>query len=192
MLSEDQWFKDESLALFYRDCLAFYLGVRVAVSEKDLQNGEFLYQQFLLRAKALDSRRNLAVKTSTYSSWLRATNLLEIGAAELKGMLTELEAKPLNLGAVNWYRGAIERQFRPANQLPPVMDYPVEYRLGNFYLSQGEFTKAGKAFREGLKVRPNHLPTLRGYYKALTGLGRSADAASLEKRIKMVAQPASN
>jgi tetratricopeptide (TPR) repeat protein len=187
-LPEKQWFKEESLAIYYRDCLAFSLGIREAVSVKDIKAAAALYERFLERAKAFESRAPLAAKTSSYSSWLRATNVNAIVVAELRGMLAELEAGPGKLAAVNWYSAAADRQFRPSNQLPPVIDYPLELRLGNFYLSQKDFTEAAQAFSEGLELRPNHLATLRGYYQALTSLGRPKDAAALAARIKIVAQ----
>ncbi len=188
LLSEDQWFKDESFAIFYRDCLAFYLGVRVAVSVKDKKNGEPLYRDFIQRVRALEARKDVAEKTSTYSSWLRATNTLTLGVAELKGMLAELEPEPTKSSAVNWYRAAADRQYRPSNLLPPIVDYPLQLRLGNFYLSKGDSEKAGRAYRKGLDIRPNHLATLKGYQKALVKLGKTESAAILAKRIEQVAK----
>ncbi len=186
-LPEEQWHKEQSFALFYRDCLAFYLGVRIAVSVKDIENGKILSKDLLKRAQALEGKQELASKTSTYSSWLRATNTLGIAIAELRGMLAELESGATKLSAKNWYIAAADRQGRPANLLPPTIDYPMELRLGDFHYSQGDFENAGKSFREGLNVRPNHLQTLKGYQKALVKLGRTDDSALLAKRIQAVA-----
>lgn len=187
VLSEDQWFKDDSFALYYRDCLAFYLGVRIALSEKKIKIGTVLKQEFLKRAKALEGRQPLAAKTSTYSSWMRATNTLAIAVGELQGMLAELEPEPTKSTAVNWYRAAIERQYRPANLMPPSIDYPLQLRLGDFYMTKGKFEEAGRSYREGLEVRPNHLETLKGYHRALQKLGKKESAAILVKRIETVA-----
>jgi len=158
LLPEEQWFKEESFALYYRDCLAFYLGVRIAI------------------------------KTSTYSNWLRATNTLGVAVAELKGMLAELETGATRNSAVNWYRAAAGRQYRPSNLMPPAIDYPMQLRIGDFYYSNGDFKKAGKAYREGLEARPNHFSTLKGFHKALIKLGKNESAAILQKRIDEVAQ----
>lgn len=186
-LPEEQWHKEQSFALLYRDCLAFYLGVRVAISVKDIKNGKIYYENLVKRARALEQTRKLASKTSTFSSWLRATNTLVIATTELQGMLAELETGATKLSAANWFKAAADRQGRPANLLPPKIDYPLELRLGNFYYSQGDFKAAGKTFRKGLDIRPNHLETLRGYHKALVKLGRTDDAALLAKRIEAVA-----
>jgi|TARA_B110000438_G_scaffold275260_1_gene296083 tetratricopeptide (TPR) repeat protein len=187
ILPEEEWYKKKSFALFYRDCLAFYLGVRIAVSVKDLENGKVLYKNLIERARALEGKQELASKTSSYSSWLRATNTLGIAIAELRGMLAELESGATKLSAKNWYIAAADRQGRTANLLPHTIDYPMELRLGDFHFSQGDFKSARKSFREGLNVRPNHLQTLRGYHKSLVKLGRVDDAALLAKRIKAVA-----
>ena len=187
ILPEEQWFKEESFALYYRDCLAFYLGVRIALSNEDIENGTILKEQFLLRAQALEARQPLAAKTSTYSSWLRATNMLAIAVGELQGMLAELEPEPTKGTAVNWYRAACDRQYRPSNLMPPAIDYPVQLRLGDFYLAGGKFVEAGRAYREGLEARPNHLETLKGYHRALQKLGKKESAAILAKRIEAVA-----
>ena len=102
-------------------------------------------------------------------------------------MRAELESGATKLSAKNWYIAAADRQGRTANLLPHTIDYPMELRLGDFHFSQGDFKSAGKSFREGLNVRPNHLQTLRGYHKSLVKLGRVDDAALLAKRIKAVA-----
>ena len=187
VLSEDQWFKDQSLALFYRDCLAFYLGTRIALSEKKKTVATALFADFVARSRALDSRREIASKMSAFSSWRRATNTLGMGVAELKGMLAELEPEPTKSTCVNWYRAASERQYKSANLMPPTIDYPMQLRLGDFYLKKGEAEKAGRAYAEGLKLRVNHVETLRGYREALLKLGKSEAAAKMAIRIQAVA-----
>ncbi len=188
VLPEAQWFKDHSFALYYRDCLAFYLGIRVAVSVKDLENGKALYTKFVERVRALEMRREVAQKTSSYSSWLRATRTLGLASYELKGMLTALEREPIKSTAVNWFRGGVDRQNWSSNLLPPSIDYPMELRLGDFYMSQGKTEEAGKEYRKGLKIRPNHLATLKGYQRALAKLGKAESAAILAKRIEDVSR----
>jgi tetratricopeptide (TPR) repeat protein len=188
VLSEDQWFKEESFALFYRDCLAFYLGTRIALSEKNTKVATAIFGDFVERSRALEARQQVAVQTSSYANWRRATNTLGMGVAELKGMLAELEPEPVKSTCVNWYRAASERQYKSANLMPPTMDYPLQLRLGDFYLKQGEAEKAGRAYAEGLKLRLNHVATLRGYREALLKLGKSEAAAKLATRIQAVAR----
>lgn len=188
LLPEEQWFKEESFAIYYRDCLAFYLGIRVAISVKDIKNGQELYVKFVERVSAFTARKEVAQKTSTYSNWRRASRTLGLAGYELKGMLAALEREPTRSSAVNWFRGAIDRQHWSANLLPPSVGYPMELRLGDFYMSKGEIKKAGKIYRAGLEVRPNHLETLKGYQRALAKLGKTEDAAILARRIEAVSR----
>lgn len=189
-LPEEQWYKDQSFALYYRDSLAICLGIHKAVLAKDLKAGKSLYDQFLKRARALEAQKKLAAKTSTYSAWMRALNTVNILAAELRGIFSQMEEGAMRGAAVNWFQGAAERQSRPENLLPPSLDYPMELRLGRFYLSEDKADLAAKAFRKGLDVRPNHLKTLEGYRDALIKQGRKEDAGILERRIEAVRKPA--
>lgn len=188
LLPEEQWFKERSFALQYRDCLAFYLAVRKAIVAKDLKTGKSLFDGFLARVQALSERRELASKTSTYGSWVRAMNAMSIMVSELRGLLSEMEEGAIKLSATTWYQSAMDRQGRPANLIPPVIDYPLELRLGEFYFSQGKFEKAKEAYEEGLALRPNHLRVLKGYYQTLVKLEQKEAAEVLAKRIKMVEQ----
>lgn len=185
-LAEEEWYKEKSFVLGYRDSLAFYLGIRKAILAGDDEAAKVLYEQLLARAKVFESKKVLAEKTSSYSNWLRATNILSIAAAELRGMLSEMDKGAMRMAAVNWYQAAAERQSRPTNLLPPTIDYPMELRLGNYYLSAGDAKAAAKAFREGLLIRPNHLQTLEGFREALLKQGREDDAELMLKRIEAV------
>jgi tetratricopeptide (TPR) repeat protein len=185
-MPEEEWYKEKSFVLGYRDSLAFYLGIRKAILAGDVEAARVLYEQLLARARVFESKKALAGKTSTYSNWLRANNALGIAAAELRGMLAEMEEGAMKMAAVNWYQAAAERQSRPTNLLPPSVDYPMELRLGNYYLSTGDAKAAAKAFREGLLIRPNHLQTLEGFREALLKQGRSEDAELMMKRIEAV------
>lgn len=185
-LAEEEWHKEKSLVLGYRDSLAFYLGIRKAILAGDDEAAKVLYEQLIARAKAFEGKKVLASKTSTYSSWLRATNTLSIAAAELRGMLSEMEKGAMKMAAVNWYQAAAERQSRPTNLLPPAIDYPMELRLGHYYLAAGDAEAAAKAFRKGLLIRPNHLQTLEGFRDALLKQDRKEDAELMAERIAAV------
>lgn len=185
---KDQWFKKKSFALQYRDCLGFYLAVRKTILAKDLKAGKVMFDNFLLRIRAMGEQRPLASKTSTYSSWLRAMSTLTIMIPELRGMLAELEDGATRLSAKTWYQSAIDQQARPSNLLPPTIAYPMELRLGNFLAAQSRFEEAEEIYRQGLDARPNHLATLQGYYQALVKQGKTEAAGIIEKKIKMVAK----
>ncbi|MFT6863310.1 MAG: tetratricopeptide (TPR) repeat protein [Akkermansiaceae bacterium] len=186
--SKEQWFQDKSYALQYRDCLGFYLAVRKAILARDLKGAKVVFELFLGKIRVMAEGRGLASKTSTYASWVRAMNTLTMMIPELRGMLAEMEEGAMQRAATTWYQSAMGQQGRPSNLLPPTVDYPMELRLGDFYLSQSQFKKAKEVYREGLALRPNHLQTLKGYHQALVKLGWKEAAAVIEKRMKAVAQ----
>ncbi len=184
--SDEQWFPEQSFAYTYRDALAFCLATRVALSVKDFKSSKSIFTELLKRARAVESKRPLAEKTSTYGEWIRANQTLVVAVTELRGLLTQQETGALKLTAVNWFKSAIDRQSKPANLLPPPLDYPIQLRLGDYYMKAGDPVKAGIAYRDGLDARPNHLATLEAYLLALQKQGRKDDVIALKKRIDAV------
>ncbi len=185
-LPEEQWFKDKSFALPYRNCIAIYLAVRMAIADKDIKSSKALFDQFLLRVDALGKTQKLASKTSSYSDWARAMNTLLMMVPELRGLIAQNEVGAIRLAAATWFRSASDRQGSPSNLLPPSVDYPMMWRLGLFHLQEGKLEKAEDAFREGLALRPNHLATLEGFHRVLKKMGKTQAAKLLEGRIEAV------
>lgn len=185
-LPEEQWFKDKSFALPYRNCIAIYLAVRIAIADKDIKSSKALFDQFLLRVDALGKTQKLASKTSSYSDWARAMNTLLMMVPELRGLIAQNEVGAIRLAAATWFRSASDRQGSPSNLLPPSVDYPMMWRLGLFYLQEGKLEKAEDAFREGLALRPNHLATLEGFHRVLKKMEKTQAAKLLEDRIEAV------
>ena len=185
-LPEEQWFKDKSFALPYRNCIAIYLAVRMAIADKDIKSSKALFDQFLLRVDALGKTQKLASKTSSYSDWARAMNTLLMMVPELRGLIAQNEVGAIRLAAATWFRSASDRQGSPSNLLPPSVDYPMMWRLGLFHLQEGKLEKAEDAFREGLALRPNHLATLEGFHRVLKKMEKTQAAKLLEGRIETV------
>lgn len=185
-LPEEQWFKDKSFALPYRNCIAIYLAVRMAIADKDIKSSKALFDQFLLRVDALGKTQKLASKTSSYSDWARAMNTLLMMVPELRGLIAQNEVGAIRLAAATWFRSASDRQGSPSNLLPPSVDYPMMWRLGLFHLQEGKLEKAEDAFREGLALRPNHLATLEGFHRVLKKMEKTQAAKLLEGRIEAV------
>jgi tetratricopeptide (TPR) repeat protein len=185
-LPEEQWFKDKSFALPYRNCIAIYLAVRMAIADKDIKSSKALFDQFLLRVDALGKTQKLASKTSSYSDWARAMNTLLMMVPELRGLIAQNEVGAIRLAAATWFRSASDRQGSPSNLLPPSVDYPMMWRLGLFHLQEGKLEKAEDAFREGLALRPNHLATLEGFHRVLKKMEKTQAAKLLKGRIEAV------
>lgn len=165
-LPNEEWFFQKSFAGIYRDNLAFCLGVKLAILNRDKKVAVELYEELLNRIAGNDSKQRIASATSTYGSWLRASRTVATYAAELRGDLAMLEEGAIQRGAVNYYRAATERQQNPTNLLPPSIDYPMELRVGDFLISNGMKEEAIEAYQKGLKARPGHHAVLSGLQKA--------------------------
>ncbi|MDB0055879.1 hypothetical protein N9F36_02125, partial [Akkermansiaceae bacterium] len=79
-----------------------------------------------------------------------------------------------------------DRQGGVLNFLPPAIAYPMELRVGNYYLDAGDAEKAAGAFRRGFDRMPNQIDILRAYRSALLKLGKNESAAKVAKQIEEV------
>lgn len=183
---EGQWFPAKSLSLGYRDCLAFALGVRKALLAKDLAGAKGLHQSFTARGKSFDESRMLARNTSSFSEWLRAKGVVLTLEPELYGLIQMEASGASKMAALNFFKAATDRQGRASNFLPPSIPYPMELRVGNYYLEQGDAASAATAFRSGFDRMPNQIEILRAYRSALLKLGKNDSAAQVAKQIESV------
>ncbi len=186
LLSKQQWYESESLVNNYRDGLVLYLGARKALVANDLKGAKNLLGQLMKRAEVMARERNLARETSSYSEWFRAMSTLSVLVSELQGMIAEKASGAMKLAAVNWYQSAIEQQSFSASLLPPSLSYPMEMRLGWFYIYGGKKKEAEEILIQGFKRRPGHLGTLTAYQEVLERLGKKAEAAHVKRTIELV------
>ena len=181
-LPEEQWFKDKSFALPYRNCIAIYLAVRMAIADKDMKSSKALFDQFLLRVDALGKTQKLASKTSSYADWVRAMNTLLMMVPELRGLIAQNQDGAIRLSAATWFRSASDRQgstlYRQNHDDATVAGGPM------FYLQEG-LAKIGRP-KLGNALRPNHLATLEGFYGVLKKMEKTKAAKLLETRIEAV------
>lgn len=187
-LPEEAWFQEKSFAIYYRDCLGFYLAVRLAIADGELAVGKRLFDQFLLRVRAFEQNGGLAAETAFAASWRRAMVTLSAMVPEARGLLAGMEKGATRLTAANWFQSARDRQGRPGNLMPPSIPYPMEWRLGNHALRQEDDEKAVKWYREGLALRPNQLDLLRGLQRALQKLGENEKANEVAETIKAISK----
>jgi tetratricopeptide (TPR) repeat protein len=96
------------------------------------------------------------------------------------------EAGASKLAALNFFKAAADRQSNALNFLPPVLNYPMELRIGTYYLESGDSENAAEALREGYDRMPNHLQILRAYSTALLKLGKIETAAKVAQQIEGV------
>ena len=186
LLSKDQWFQEQSLVSEYRDSLGLCLGIRKAILAQDRKAANQLFERLLVRAKGFEARRNLASKTSSYSHWLRALNTMDVLVAEFKGALAEMEVGATRTTAINWYQSAADRQIRAENLLPPSLSYPLEIRLGRFYLFEGKNVLAREVLDRAKERWPNHLGVLRLDHDLLKLEGRADELKEREAQIQFL------
>ena len=185
---DEAWFKEKSFALYYRDCLAFYLAVRGAIADGKVPVAKEFYDQFLLRVQGFEKTRPLASKTSSYSQWIRAASTVAMLLPELRGVFAETEEGATRMTAATWYRSARDRQLSPSTGLPPTVPYPMEWRLGNHYAGGENYVEAASWYLKALDMRPNHPAILGGLEKVADKLGKTEEAAALRKQIEKVTE----
>lgn len=183
-LEDEDWYMDKSFAVYYRDCLAFYLGIRGALEEGKVDVAKRLFDQLLLRIQGMEKTRSVAMETGFYASWLRGMNTLGVFVPELRGLVAEQGEGATKEAAVTWFLSARDRQARPSSLLPPSIPYPMQWRLGNHELSLKKNEEAADWFEKGLALRPNHLELLKGLQGALVSLGKKEEAAAVAKQIE--------
>lgn len=186
VFNDEEWFEKQSFSVSYRNALAFCIGVRKALLKKDYAIADGLYRDLIKRVQVIDAEAALARKTSSYAEWLRGRNTIEVFAVELRGMLAMRETGAMKRAALTWFKSASDRQSRSPNLLPPAILYPLENRVGEYYLSVDDSENGAKAYREGLERMPNHLGSLRGYRSALLKLGKNDTAKKIAERIELV------
>ena len=185
-VKKEGWFHKKSLSYTYRDCLAFALGVRKALAVNNLSAARGLHRSFTERGKIFEQGLDLARNTSSISEWLRAKGAIVILEAELLGLIHMQEAGASKLAALNFFKAAADRQSNALNFLPPVLNYPMELRIGTYYLESGDSENAAEALREGYDRMPNHIQILRAYSTALVKLGKIETAAKVAQQIEGV------
>lgn len=191
---DEEWFESEdiekkkSLAISYRNALAYCIAVRKALLKKDASAMDSLYRDLITRVKKIDTEMPFARKTSSYSEYLRARNTIEVFAVELRGMMALQKEGAMQQAALNWFNSASDRQSRPLNLLPPSIPYPMEIRIGEFYLATDQPREAAKAYLKGYDRMPNHLMVLRGYRSALLKSGDTNKAKAIAERIEQAKQ----
>ena len=185
-VKKEGWFPKKSLSYTYRDCLAFALGLRKALAVNDLSAARGLHRSFTERGKIFEQELDLARNTSSISEWLRAKGAIVTLEAELLGLIHMQEAGASKLAALNFFKAAADRQSNALNFLPPVLNYPLELRIGTYYLASGDSENAAEALREGYDRMPNHIQILRAYRTALVKLGKIETAAKVAQQIEGV------
>lgn len=185
-LKVEDWFEEKSYAVRYRDCLVFYLNVRTALAEGKVSDAKKWFDQFTLAVRAFQETRPAASKTSSYVNWVRAMGTIAMLLPEARGMFSELGEGASREAAATWFRSALDRQATPVILLPPVLPYPMEWRLGEHYRGLDQPKEAASWYLKAFQRRANHPDVLAGLSKVADQLGKTDEAAALRKQIEAV------
>lgn len=184
-----QLFLGKTLSVFFLEGLRQYFGARRELVGGDRKLAAEYREALSATGEALLGRQTLASRRSSISEYLRALRALEVLSAEMRGLVALSGGESERGSAFNWFKSAISKQLRPSMLMPPMILYPMELRLGEYYLRSGDGQSAANSYWDGLMRCPNDLASLVGYGKALEKLGRKEDAARIARQIEMVRDP---
>ena len=94
-----------------------------------------------------------------YAHYLVLLQSLKIYRAEL---LAEIAGDE---GAYGFYQEAIDKQLLPNRYFPPLMLYPIEYKLGQYHERQGDLKRARGAYQLAYQRMPSHKKSKLAYEK---------------------------
>ena len=110
----------------------------------------------------LKEMRNESMAKPYYGHYLLALNALTIMQYELSAIALGKE-----LSAFDMYKEAISRQLSDSKLFPPVIFYPIEYRLGQYYEKKGDFKSAREEYQKAIDRRPSHQDSQKALKKLL-------------------------
>lgn len=132
-------------------CYHLYLNGLMLAEKGDLVNARKQHGKMAAAISALVKMKNKASQETYFGDYLRSVTSLRVLHLELTSQLTD--SKGLSY---NWLSSAIDIQTTGSRLLPPDILYPLEYKLGLHYLSEGNKEKARDAFTLALRRRPSH------------------------------------
>ena len=183
---DPQLFKGRTLSLFWLEALRQYVEARRALVEGDRDEARNYHLAMEETLAGLAGMLEAARGSSAISDYLRSLRAIEVLSAELRGFVALSGEAGEKNGAYNWFKSATEKQGFASLLNAPLIPYPMQSRLGDFYSRTGRPEKSVTAYEGALEDFPNDLRSLRLLKEALIGLGRTADAEAIEKQIGFV------
>lgn len=165
---------------------AFYLEGRKAIEAGKLEEARQIADAATLNGAEFTKLREAAMGLAERSEWLRNFNGMEIMVAELRGLLAMAGEEGRQVAAVNWFRSANDRQKPASLMMPPLVLLPMEARLAEYQLEQGETGEAVRILEEAEKEWPNQWAILIRLEKAYRRAGEGDKAEATALRIKAI------
>jgi len=88
--------------------------------------------------------------------------------------------------AYNWFSSANDRQKLPNLSRVPLVTYPMELLIAEYYVSQKKLENAVEVIQKGIEKFPNHLPSLKVYEECLRKLGETEMADRAKTQIEFI------
>lgn len=169
--------RDLTLANWWIDGLRIALDARRVMDAGEFDEARDISAALTLHGERMAQTQAAASIGGERSAWNRAFRGLEVIAAETRGLLALSGPEAGRGSAFNWFRGAADRQYPATTMYPPAVLTPMQARLGDFHLLEGDAERAVEAFEEALDAFPNDM-------NALIGLLDAAEAAGDEAKLE--------
>ena len=179
--------KHPTLAGVVIDAFRMYLGCRKAILDKNMEAAQDLHKKkFRYYLSSLAKVATGARRSSDASYYYYMGSALSVYDMELSGLIAQYGPEDMVITGANWFRAARDKQVIPTLMMPPSVPFPMENRLGDYYLSQGKATEAYEAYGDGQKRYPNNMMSLLGMEKSLLKLGKKEEAKKIQEHIELV------
>lgn len=186
---DEQLFMGRTLSIFYLEGLRQFVEGRKTLFRGNKEEGVGYLQALEETLVRMASMQKEASGSSAISEYLRAIRTLEVLSAELRGHLALAGSPAEKKGAYNWFKSASEKQSYGSLLNPPSILYPLESRLGDYYMRAGRGQDSITSYEEALQRRPNDVQTMRELMAVFKALGMSDDTLALSKKIGHVTEP---
>ncbi len=137
----------------------------------------------------LSQRRDEALVSKAISEWYRSVRALTIWDFEAKGRAAMRRHGNDKKSAYNWYSSANDRQTLPNLSRVPLIAYPMELLVAEYFMSQENLDDAAARIEKALEMFPNHLPSLKLYETCLRKQGKTELADRAKAQIEYTQKP---
>jgi len=159
---------------------------RLLIEEGKLEDARLVSDDVTRVGANFVKTRDVAIKMGERSEWLRSFKGFETMASEVRGLITMASPQGERGGAFNWFRAAADRQTRMTLMMPPSVLLPMEVRLGEYFLDQGESDKAIEILLEGLDEMPEDWEVITRLRDTFKASGMEEGVREMEAKLKLL------
>ena len=171
-------------AIWMYQGLAIVLEARKALEEGRPDDARKIAEALTVHGVQMAKTREAASASGERSAWIRAFVALEVLASELRGVIAMEGPKDGMGSAFNWYRAALDRQVPASMLMPPTVLLPMQARLAEFYLAQGDAKAAVDILIKAQGLHTNDVEILTRLQTALAKAGQPGQAKEVGREIE--------